>query len=538
MTKAHPPLPLTGRAELLSSLGAILDDAEEGLSPTVLLAGHQGVGKSRLAQALCEQAEERGFHLARGHASPMEVNLPYGLWTSALMPLVRPLDSDALAKVTRGGASELATVFPHLATNGDSIPTNGEMPGEVKARVYWRFADLLRGLSARQPVLIVLDDLHWADPSSLDLLHFVTRHVEDCPVGFLGIVTPELRERNPAFVKAESGLMDNSRTLTVEALSEEQTGQLIHEAFGVEPDISRAFVADLFERTRGNPFFIEEVLKALVSAGKLYEQSEQWLGWESKATDVPASVRDALQARLGQLSEDARETMGVAAAAGRRASFGLLEHVCSLSEEGLIGALDELRTFGLLDETVEDGVARYFFRHPLIEDVVYTGLGLARSGMLHRRIAAALEEELGAAAADSIEEIAHHYSLARSKEIDPKAVECLCAAGRRAMERHASEEAIRYLSAAADQIKDSDPERRAEWTWLGPLEEDLAHAYQRVGDYDMAKGLWLARLDSSSVADHGERTAHIRRRLGQAAYWQGLHDEALLHCEAGLGAIE
>ncbi|MFV2008159.1 MAG: LuxR C-terminal-related transcriptional regulator, partial [Longimicrobiales bacterium] len=157
---------------------------------------------------------------------------------------------------------------------------------------------------------------------------------------------------------------------------------------------------------------------------------------------------------------------------------------------------------------------------------------------LHRKIATALEDELGSTATDSIEEIAHHYSLARSKEIDPKAVECLCAAGRRAMERHASEEAIQYLSAAADQIKGSDPEQRGEWTWLGPLEEDLAHAYQRVGDYDTAKGLWLARLASISGAGHGELTARIRRRLGQAAYWQGLHEEGLLHCEAGLEEID
>jgi DNA-binding CsgD family transcriptional regulator len=468
----------------------------------------------------------------------MEVNLPYGLWTTALMPLVRPLDSDALAVLTRGGASELATMFPHLATNGDRVPADGGTPGEVKARVYWRFADLLRGLSAHQPMLIVLDDLHWADPSSLDLLHFVTRHVDDCPVGFLGVVTPELRERNPAFVKAEPALLENSTTLTVEALSEEQTGHLIHDTFGVASDISRSFVADLFERTRGNPFFIEEVLKALVSEGKLYQQGDTWLGWESKATDVPASVRDALQARLGQLSDDAHETIGVAAAAGRRATFNLLEHVSPISEEALIRALDELRAFGLLDEATDDGAVRYFFRHPLIEDVVYSGLGLARSGMLHRKIATALEDELGSTATDNIEEIAHHYSLARSKEIDPKAVECLCAAGRRAMERHASEEAIQYLSAAADQIKGSDPEQRGEWTWLGLLEEDLAHAYQRVGDYDTAKGLWLARLASISGDGHGELTARIRRRLGQAAYWQGLHEEGLLHCEAGLEEID
>ncbi|MCH7563160.1 MAG: AAA family ATPase [Gemmatimonadetes bacterium] len=538
MNRAPPPLPLTGRAELLSSLGTILDETEEGLSPTVLLTGHQGVGKSRLAQALCEKAEARSFHLARGRASPMEVNLPYGLWTTALMPLVRRLDSDALATLTRGGASELATIFPHLATNGDTLPVDGSMPGEVKARVYWRFADLLRGLSAQKPMLIVLDDLHWADPSSLDLLHFVTRHVEDCPVGFLGVVTPELRERNPAFVKAEPALLENARTLTVEALNEEQTGQLIHDTFRVEADISRSFVADLFERTRGNPFFIEEVLKALVAEGKLYQQGDTWLGWESKATDVPASVRDALQARLGQLSDDARETIGVAAAAGRRATFNLLEHVSAISEEALIQALDELRTFGLLDETTDDGAVRYFFHHPLIEDVVYSGLGLARTGMLHRKIATALEDALGASSTENIEEIAHHYSLARSKGVDPRAVECLCAAGRRALERHASEEAIQYLSAAAAQIKGSAPEQRAEWTWLGRLEEDLAHAYQRVGDYDTAKGLWLGRLASISGDGHGELTARIRRRLGQAAYWQGLHEESLLHCQAGLEEMD
>ena len=538
MTTVLPPLPLTGRAELLSSLGVLLDDTEEGLSPTVLLAGNQGVGKSRLAEALCEQAEVRGFRLARACASPMEVNLPYGLWTSALMPLVRPLKSEALASLTRGGAPELATMFPHLAESGDATNADGDMPGEMKARTYWRFADLLRGLSAQQPMLIVLDDLHWADPSSLDLLHFVTRHVEDCPVGFLAIFTPEARERSPAFVKAEPGLLEISRTVDVDALSEEHTGQLIHGAFGVEADIGRLFVADLFERTRGNPFFIEEVLKVLVSSGKLYKQGAQWLGWESKATDVPSSVRDVLQARLGQLTDQGRATVGVVAAAGRRASFGLLERVSSLSEEELITSLDELGVHGLLEESVDDGTPRYFLRHPLIEDVVYSGLGSARSGMLHRRIANALEDELGTAAVDNIEEIAHHYSLARTKDVDSRAVECLSAAGRRAMGRYATGEAIQYLSAAVDQIKDAGPEERANLTELGPLEADLARAYQRLGDYDTARSLWLARLDEAAGETDKEQRLRIRRRLGQAAYWQGLHEEALLHCEAGLAEVD
>src|SRR5687767_7865710 len=170
-----PPLPLVGRSSELSMLGAVLDAAEKGRGTTLLLEGEGGQGKTRLALATAERASKRGWLVAIGRAYPVEVGVPYALFTDALLPLLRTLEPAALSVLTRGAISELSHLFPLLVTGEAPIRGASDQGSEAKTRLLWNFAQLLSRLAQKRPVLLILENLHWADESSLEMLHFTAR---------------------------------------------------------------------------------------------------------------------------------------------------------------------------------------------------------------------------------------------------------------------------------------------------------------------------------------------------------------------------
>ncbi|RMH12068.1 MAG: ATP-binding protein, partial [Gemmatimonadetes bacterium] len=185
-----PLIPFVGRAAELGRLRAALDAGGGGSCSAVFLSGPTGVGKSRLAEAARQEARRRAWRVLEARAYPIETDLPYGLLTSAYNGLLRDLDAAALADVTRGVGPELGRVFPALAARGGggvvAGPGTGDSdlgtPGELRARLRWSVVELTRNLAREQPVLLYLDDLHWGDASSLDLVHFLLRHSRDVPL--------------------------------------------------------------------------------------------------------------------------------------------------------------------------------------------------------------------------------------------------------------------------------------------------------------------------------------------------------------------
>src|SRR5947209_1309185 len=181
-------LPLTGRGAELSKLTAALHHAEGAQGATVLLAGESGVGKSRLASTLADHAAKRGFKVGFGRAYPVETGVPYAVFGDALLPLLRALDAATMSLLTRGGSAELVQLFPALGTgdrSGTARQVRGD-PSELRARLLWNFTQFLSRLAARQPLLIVLDNLQWADSASLELLHFTARQIGSDRILILG----------------------------------------------------------------------------------------------------------------------------------------------------------------------------------------------------------------------------------------------------------------------------------------------------------------------------------------------------------------
>ena len=527
-------LPLVGRARELGLLTAALDEAAAGKGRTVILAGEGGVGKTRLASALVDHATKRGWQVTIGRAYPVESGVPYALFSDAFLPILRRLEPATLQVLTRGGASDLAQLFPALGAPGESARAErrGGDPAEFKARVYWSFTQFLSRHAQREPLVVVLENLQWADQSSLELLHFVARQLGSDRVLLLCTYNEADREANPTLRATEQSLLSlGAATLvSLAPLTRAETEELVRAAFGAPPGATREFVALLFGWTRGNPFFVEETLKALVEGGTLRYADGRWTGWETEELRLPRSIRDAVAARIARLSPRAREVANLAAVVGTRATYEVLLSVSGLSENDLLAALDELRALRILAESAEGDALFYDFAHPILQDTLYAELGRARVRRLHGTVAEALEAHYGRRAPAHAEELAVHFSRAEVGAHAAKAGRSLAAAGRGALARHADREAAGFLAPALELIERAGladvPDEQAT---IAQVVEDMALARQRAGDYDGAMALWMrARADAASRNDDA-RIAAVERRMGLACYWSGRYDEALAH---------
>ena len=531
-------LPLVGREAELSLLGGMLDDVAASRGRTLFLAGEGGVGKTRLAKAAADQAARRGWRVAIGRAYPVETGVPYAPFSDALLPILRAIEPAALSVLTRGGNNELAQLFPALAAPGDRSQgaARGD-PAEFKSRLLWNFAQFLTRFAHQQPLLIILENLQWADASSLELLHFVARQLPGEPIGLIGTYNAAERDANAVLRTTEQSLvaLGVARVHHVEPLTLTGMGELVNRIFGVDPAVTREFTALLYGWTRGNAFFMEETLKALIDSGRLFERDGTWLGWEVEGFELPRSVRDAVIARIDRLHPAARSVANLAAVIGTRASFGALEAVTALDSAALLAALDELRQQHVLSESLEDGEVVYDFAHPMFQQTLYAELGLARSRQLHATVAEALERYHGPAAEAHADELAFHFSRGDAKALAPKAVRYLAAAGRNALVKYANREAANYLNGALELSRMLGAGEGGD-AMTQRLVEDLARARQRLGEYDAARSLWERARDCAREAGNHRDLAAIERRMGLACFWSANHDQALSHYEAALAA--
>ena len=535
---APSSIPLTGRSKELHLLSAALNDADGGRGGTILLSGESGIGKTRLATTLVEQAMKRGFTVAVGRAYPVEAGVPYAVFSDALLPVLRTIEPAVLSLLTRGGNAELVQLFPALASGERDRPASAPRgdPAELKARLLWNFTQFLSRFSAKRPLLLVLENLHWADRSSLELLHFTARQIGGERILMLGTYNDaDLQAADPQSTlrTIESSLagLGAAQSLRLAPLDAEATLELVQRVVATETGDARELADVVYQRTRGNPFFVEETLKALLEGPAT--RSREASADDLRSLELPRTIRDAVLARLAALSPDARRLADLAAVIGARASHDALAFVSGLDDELLLSALDELRRRRVLTERSDAGSIVYDFSHPLLQEALYAELGLARARALHAAVAESLEEFYGAAASDHVDELAFHYVRADARRLAEKAVRYLRAAGTHAMSKHANREAADYLAAAHDLLERAAAEDDEQLIDVG---QELARARQRLGEYDAALALWEhAAADAERRGLHS-RLSTIRRNMGMASFWSGRHEQALVHYDAAIEA--
>jgi DNA-binding CsgD family transcriptional regulator len=499
-----------GRGAELECLRAALGRAERGTAAVVFVAGESGVGKTRLLRELERHAGERGARVLRGDCAAFGAGeLAYAPIAAALRGLARDLEPaafDALIGPARGG---LARLLPDLSaaepvgTGAEGMTATGE--AVAQARLFGLLRGLLDRLAAEAPVVFAVEDIHWADRSTLEFVSSLLRGMRNERLLLVCTYrTDELHRRHPL----RPFLAEEERRPIVERVELEafSVAELAAQLTGIlgsaaEPEV----VARLHARCEGNPFFAEELLAATAGA----------------AGPLPASLRDVLSLRLERLPDDARAVLRVAAAAGRRSGHRLVATVAALPEAAL---LDALRAAVAQHVLVQDADG-YAFRHALLQEAAYADLLPGERTALHLALAEALRDdpslaEGGAAAA----ELAHHWAAAHRM---PEALGAYVRAGLEAEQLLAFAEAVRHFEQALeiwDLVEDAEAR-----SVLGFVEvvEHAAQDANLAGEHHRAVTLGRTTVELADRTGDVSARALARERLGRYLWFAGDSDGAL-----------
>jgi tetratricopeptide (TPR) repeat protein len=437
-----------GRENELEVLLRALGDALAGRGRLLMIGGEPGIGKSRLAEELAGAATESGAEVVWGRCWEAGGAPPYWPWVQAIRSHVRGVDPERLRRELGADAAEIGEVVAEVR---DQVPDLGALPAiddpqRARFRLFDGIAGFLKRASGTKPLLVILDDLHWADEGSLRLLEFVAREVADARLLLIGTYRDvELSRRHPlSQTLAELTRERLFERIVLRGLTSEDVADFIEATWGAAPP--PALVSAVHSQTEGNPLFVTEVVRLLAQEGEL--TPEQLSGSESWSLRIPEGVREVIRRRLDRLSDQCNEALAVASVIGREFGLDQLQRLLEdHSEDQLVQLLDEALAARVIEEAA-GAVDRYQFTHTLIQETLADELSLTRRVRLHARIAEALEGLYGENAEQHAAELAHHFGQAQTLLGPDKFVRYSLAAGEAALVAAAHEQALAHFDRA------------------------------------------------------------------------------------------
>ncbi|MGH2982347.1 MAG: protein kinase domain-containing protein [Solirubrobacterales bacterium] len=516
-----------GREAELAQLREAADETLAGRGRLVLIAGEPGIGKTRTAEELATYAQVRGANVHWGRCHEDEGAPAYWPWVQAIRSYVREADPVALAWEMGSGAADIARVVPEVAERVGEAGAPQEADDEAaRFRLFDSISGFLGGASGSRPLVIVLDDLHWADEPSLLLLQFLARGLGDGRLLLIGTYRDvELGRHHPLsrMLGDISGSGEASRVV-LHGLSEPDVGSYIERTAGAVP--APALVSAVHDQTEGNPFFLAEVVRLLAAEGTLDAPATASLA-------IPQGVRDVIGRRLDRLSAEANEALAVAAAIGRDFDAGVLTRVAGADRDTVEEALAGAASAQLLAQT---SAGRYRFSHALVRETLYEELSAAQRPALHLRIAEALEELYSSDPARlqrRLAEVAHHYLEAAAGGDASKAVDYAVRAARSATGQLGHEEAAELYERALETLELCDPDRQRHTELLVALGE----AQTKAGKLAEARGTLDRAADAA--LELGSTGLVVRSAFGLAYVSEvGSRDERVIEVvEAALDRV-
>jgi tetratricopeptide (TPR) repeat protein len=483
---------LVGREQELAALTDAFDRLPYGAGSVVALTGEPGVGKSRLTAAARADAEERGFRWLEGRCVSYGAGLAYWPYLEILRDFagIRIDDAPEASSARLAGAldsvgarNELPFFARLLGLASDDISGQAASlePEAFRRALHRAFAVWGEAATREQPVVIAIEDVHWADSSTVALTGELTSLCLRAPLLLYLIARPE-GDAVLAEIAAER------TAIRLEPLGESNVDALIESILGSSPpsELARFVVG----RTAGNPFFVEELLRSLRETEALVRENGNWTmraGWDART--LPETIEEVLSARIDLLPRAAAHALQTASVIGRRVPLPLLEGVAR-DVPDLAGAIDQLVDGTFLDRVDEDGEQALSFHHALVQDTAYSRILRRARRDLHRKVADVAEALYGAGD-DSIDLLARHLYLGAA---GGKALDYLVRAGERAKRLFANEEAILHLQRAAE-IAGADT---AMSDRLPEIRLSIADLHELVGAYDEAIELYSAVRDATS----------------------------------------
>jgi tetratricopeptide (TPR) repeat protein len=533
--------PLVGRDAELTLLKELIDRTITGQGGVVLLAGPLGVGKTRLIEEASTYARLRGVTVVSGSA--YESAPPYEPFARALHDLARGIDSETLSARLGEFTPELVGLMPELERQLPKQTARATgVPEDRKSRLFAGVAHFLGATAAHDPILLALDDMHFADTATVELLQHVARR---SPSYRLLLIVAYRPDEVPATASGKAftqiihalGREAFSSAVALRPLTGDQVTDLI-EQLAKHPQRPVVFGRRIHEITEGNPYFIEEVIKGLFERGTLYIKDGAWTTDFDDVKDysfleVPSSVQGAVETRLRSLDEDTRQALTHAAVVGRQWSFDALLAVIGADESSLLDRVERAIRAQLIREVRGPGKDVYEFSQPMLRRVLYDAIPRRRRRMLHRQVGEALERLYGRDPTPHLEALSLHFGEAEEPE---KVLTYTHLAARKAAGVFAYNEAVEYLrqsiSAAEDLDRSSERlalmEEQADLLLVTGRREEIIRAYEEALQY------WKS-LPAGSPVDG----ARLCRKLGVAGTrWALYNPKTREHIIEGLRLLE
>ncbi|HEY7270359.1 MAG TPA: AAA family ATPase, partial [Dehalococcoidia bacterium] len=388
---------LIGRESFIEALARVRASASAGAGRVVLISGEAGIGKSRLLAELKAASLADGWQVLEGGCFEQDESLPYSAWTDLFRrTLAGPGRNEALRALGRSGG-EIARLLPELADSPAlAASASAADPQQQRQRLMVEVGQFLSALSATAPLAVLIEDIHWADEATLDLMVHVARTVASSRL--LLVATYRSDEAGDT-LGATLGELDRLRVATelpLDRLEAAEVGEMLRATLGPRT-IRTDFAQTVYSLTEGNPFFIEEVLRSLQPEAAAAAEPD---------LNIPRSVREAVRRRVQRLTPEARRVAEYGAVAGRRFDFAVLSRICGLDEHQLLELIKELIAAQLIVEAADD---QFEFRHALTREAIYSGLLSRERRQLHGQIAETIEELHGDSPAGVAGDLAYHY---------------------------------------------------------------------------------------------------------------------------------
>jgi tetratricopeptide (TPR) repeat protein len=509
------------------------ETAQSGAGQVVLLSGNAGIGKSRLALECAEAAAKRGALVLIGRCCESREPAPYQPFVEMLeAAFAQARGREAFREALGENAAELAQLMPRLKRLYSDLPPRLELPPlEARRYLFESICDFVTRAAEMRPIILLLDDLQWADESTLALLLHMARRIGRTKV----LIVATFRDEEVASNKLlSSAIADLVRVgvdqIRLRGLTLFEVSAMTESLCALKPSVE--LVGRIEHLTQGNAFFIEELLRHLLEEGKLFDANGDFLSdLQIRENEIPENIRLVVKRRLDRLSVETRDLLGRAAIIGRSFSFGLLQAVAELDSEEVLAGLEEALNLGVLVTSAQGPKAPFSFVHALVRQTVLSTFSPPRRERLHLKVSQALQSLDQTGVDERVAQIADHLLRAGDHADSTEVVHYLGLAAERALEAAAYADALRHLEEALRRCLPDDIGKRADLLFM------LATAKRSAVGWDEALVHYHEALSLYKTLRNAKEIGQITVAIAEGLSWGGRQFESAQFAYNALGQL-
>ena len=504
---------LIDRTKDLEALKISVDAASKNNGSFVLLYGETGVGKTKLAEELCAYARLHGMQILNGTSSTLfgKASLsPFGLWKKVIKDYLNNYTVEQLHKALGQYPNEISKLLPEITQIMKFSEFPPLKPELERDRLFEAVSQLIANICKTKPSIIVLDDLHLADSSSLSLLKYIARGIDEQGLLVLGLYCDtKIKQKNPFHTFLTELEKENIfHSIKLRGISREQITELIEQ--DIDPnDVQKEFCDRVYEQTKGNPLFVKQLIAMLKEE---YAQSQEY---ESKiretGIDLPRDMTEVLKRRFSKLNEDCLNILTMASFVGKDFTLETIEKITGIEEKELREIAKNLIRKGLLKHLSNHGSDMYSFANVLFRDIIYEEVNPLKRRKIHGIVGSTFEKLYATMTDSHFYELSSHYFKSGHKE---KATVFSLRAGEQAERIHADVEASSYYECALELLREKENDIQG----IARILEKLGRVKQNVGEHEACLTYWREAALLWEQLGEKENVAKLYRKIAHKLY--------------------